>query len=573
MLDFNNVLIIDDDELTSQLTLEILTSAGYKGDICCNPKTCKKIINSKIYDIYIIDLRLENVDGISIIETLRNKFPQSIIITITGLDANEYRINAMKAGADHFFNKPVNAEKLINKIAELKNKILDTNLNFDLCKMLTKAFNFSSNPVFITDKNGNLFYGNKHFLELCGLSAARITRYNLYSLHFENSLEFDQLIKKRNYKHLDNRFIESRFVSAKSKEVWFSVIINPVILDDNPQNVFFLFQLFDITKKKQMDNFIISNEEKFRSFISLSNDGMALINEDGLVIEWNESMTKITGVKMEEVYGEKFWDILQWVKIEFDDNEMNHNLEKNIKYILKKGMPSHNRFNNVCRINHKDGHIVFIQFSSFTIKMDSGYRLGIVVRDNTNTVMSQRKIAAQNEELSQAYLKMEKLARIDPLTQLPNRRDIEVKLDYEKSRVARQKHALSIAIADIDDFKKLNDHYGHDMGDFVLKEIAALMKKTIREQDIIGRWGGEEFILIFPETPLPGGKIICERLRQRIEKFTFKSKKHNLKISITIGLSQFIRGEDVYETIKRADIALYKGKNNGKNQVEEFEGV
>ena len=234
---------------------------------------------------------------------------------------------------------------------------------------------------------------------------------------------------------------------------------------------------------------------------------------------------------------------------------------------FKYGLDNESRIENVSQITHTDGHLVYIQYSLFTIRMDKGFRLGLVVRDNTSTVLSQQKIAAQNEELSLAYVKMEKLARIDPLTQLANRRDIEIRLSYEKRRVARHRHSLSIAIGDIDDFKHFNDAYGHDMGDFVLVEIARIMSEAIREQDIIGRWGGEEFILVFPETPADGCFTICNRLRESIEKHNFDFKGESLNVKMTIGLSEYRGSEKMSETIKRADVALYQGKKSGKNCV------
>ncbi|MCF7919376.1 MAG: diguanylate cyclase [Candidatus Cloacimonetes bacterium] len=567
MSELNKVLIIDDDILTSSLVSEILTSAGYSCDICHNINQFKKCIKTQQYDIFIVDLLLEGLDGLEIIKNLRKEFPRTVILTITGLNASEHFLEAMKAGADHFFNKPINAEKLIEKLRELESHLAGKEDNFNFNEVIRTAFNITSNPVFITDNKGDLYYANKYFLEISGLSEERITRFNLHSLRFENAIELSQLINQRNYKHLDTRVLESRFLLEKSHEVWFNVIIIPVNIDPVTGKYYLIFQLFDITRKKQMDNFILSNEEKFRSFISLSNDGMALINEDGLVIEWNYSMTRITGVNIEKVYGEKFWDILQWVKIEFDNETLDKRLKANLKYALKRGMRDDPRKENVCRIFHKDGHVVFIQYSSFTIKVDNGYRLGIVVRDNTATILSQRKIAAQNEELNQAYIKMEKLARIDPLTQIANRRDIEYRLDYEKGRVTRYHHPLAIAIGDIDDFKHFNDTYGHDMGDFVLIEIARLLNKTIREQDMIGRWGGEEFIFVFPDTDIEGGTIICNRIREEIELHKFEFKGKSVKVTITIGLAEYRGNEEMDEVIKRADVSLYKGKKNGKNRV------
>ena len=271
---------------------------------------------------------------------------------------------------------------------------------------------------------------------------------------------------------------------------------------------------------------------------------------------------------MEKVYGEPIWDILSWGNVRIKDKKVPPEiLKKFIKYSLKVGLDNENVRQDLCQITHTDGHIVHLQYSFFTIKVDKGYRLGMVIRDNTASVNDRKYIAEQHEKLNQAYMEMEKLARIDPLTQISNRRDVEIRLDYEMTRYERHHNPFSLAIADIDDFKKFNDTYGHDMGDYVLTEIAKLMKETVRAQDILGRWGGEEFILVFPETDSVGGDIISERVRSIIEHHNFNFKGVSVSVTITTGLAEFKQGEVLDETIKRADNALYKGKNCGKNCI------
>ena len=122
-------------------------------------------------------------------------------------------------------------------------------------------------------------------------------------------------------------------------------------------------------------------------------------------------------------------------------------------------------------------------------------------------------------------------------------------------------------MGDIDNFKKINDTYGHDAGDIVLKTISSLMLSFMRKQDIVGRWGGEEFLLLLPETNLEGGKKIAEKLRARIKNEIIHYKGHDIKISITIGLSLYDRIHDVNESIKEADKAMYFGKIRNKNCV------
>ncbi len=180
---------------------------------------------------------------------------------------------------------------------------------------------------------------------------------------------------------------------------------------------------------------------------------------------------------------------------------------------------------------------------------------------------SNKTIEEQNAKLTEAYNKMEELAKTDALTGLSNRHDMYQKIKHETDRFERNEKPFTILMGDIDNFKKINDTYGHDAGDHVLTSIAALMISTMRKQDIASRWGGEEFLILLPETDLEGGKIIAEILRAAINKESIKYKNYNLNVTITIGLSVYNRVRDVNESIKEADKAMYLGKIRTKNCV------
>ncbi len=178
------------------------------------------------------------------------------------------------------------------------------------------------------------------------------------------------------------------------------------------------------------------------------------------------------------------------------------------------------------------------------------------------------EISLKNEELLKAYEKLELLARTDPLTHLSNRRDMMEKIEYEKRRCDRSGNSFVLTIGDIDFFKSINDTYGHDAGDYVLTEISALMTTMLRKQDIVGRWGGEEFLLFFPDTPLEGGRIAADKVRLAIEEHTFGFSGETIRVSMTFGVCEYNKGMKIDACLKKADQALYRGKQNGRNQVQ-----
>jgi len=190
-----------------------------------------------------------------------------------------------------------------------------------------------------------------------------------------------------------------------------------------------------------------------------------------------------------------------------------------------------------------------------------------ISEDITERKKSENEIRTKNEQLSKAYKKLDLLARTDPLTKLSNRRDMLEKIQQEIHRFERKKKSFIIVISDIDNFKLINDKFGHDAGDYVLMTISKLMKSTLRKHDAVGRWGGEEFLFMLPETNLTRGKIISERMRKNIENYPFHFKNYKINVTMTFGVSIFDKMMNTDECFRIADKALYKGKISGKNCV------
>ncbi|MFI8646249.1 diguanylate cyclase [Pseudomonas iridis] len=159
-------------------------------------------------------------------------------------------------------------------------------------------------------------------------------------------------------------------------------------------------------------------------------------------------------------------------------------------------------------------------------------------------------------------------ALIDPLTSLPNRAAWSERLEHEIKQWQQHGNTLSLAMLDLDHFKRINDNYGHLAGDKVLKIIATVLRKRLRGSDFIARFGGEEFVLLMPATPPAVGAKLLETLRAAIEACPFHFKGERVTITISMGLASFKPGEHSDLVLKRADQALYRAKNGGRNRVE-----
>ncbi len=179
------------------------------------------------------------------------------------------------------------------------------------------------------------------------------------------------------------------------------------------------------------------------------------------------------------------------------------------------------------------------------------------------------------ENLEVAYIRLrdlsqelEKLSIQDALTTLYNRRHSLELFEKEFRRAKRSRHPLSIAILDLDHFKGVNDTYGHLVGDEVLNKIGILMKSTVRNTDICGRIGGEEFIIICPETNTRNMFEVAEKIRKRICEQRFSSNNEFFTVSGSLGIAEITEiTKDIREMLSQADKALYKAKNSGRNMA------
>ena len=162
---------------------------------------------------------------------------------------------------------------------------------------------------------------------------------------------------------------------------------------------------------------------------------------------------------------------------------------------------------------------------------------------------------------------MELLSVTDQLTDVYNRRAFEVYFKLEQERAIRYENDLSLILLDIDYFKNINDKYGHQTGDKILKQIVKVLKKQKRKNDYLCRWGGDEFVFLLPETSLIKAQVIAERFRSSIEML---QPVGQTKITVSMGLAKYNQGDTLKTLLKRADVALYRAKDSGRNCFKVF---
>ncbi|HKK00844.1 MAG TPA: diguanylate cyclase, partial [Desulfuromonadales bacterium] len=173
---------------------------------------------------------------------------------------------------------------------------------------------------------------------------------------------------------------------------------------------------------------------------------------------------------------------------------------------------------------------------------------------------------AFQSELQELKGDLEHLSRTDPLTGLANRRDIRERLEAEQSRCHRNGKVFSLIMADFDYFKRINDKYGHAAGDNFLVAVAQTFQANLRKEDCCARWGGEEFLILLPETEPENAVKTAEKLRKIIAGYALELQGNAIGATLSFGISTYRENEDIDACIAKADEALYQAKNRGRNQ-------
>ncbi|NPU91468.1 MAG: sensor domain-containing diguanylate cyclase [Gammaproteobacteria bacterium] len=297
------------------------------------------------------------------------------------------------------------------------------------------------------------------------------------------------------------------------------------------------------------------------------NVGVFIVNQDLEVKLWNKFMAANSGVNEQQVVGKKLFDCFpdlpqRW----FAKKVSSVFMLKNFAFTSWEQRPylfpfRHNR--------PVTGGMEFMcqDLTLMPIKDEAGEveNVCIILFDVTDTAIYRSMHQA-------AMKKLEMVSRVDGLTQLFNRSHWQSRLVEEFSRAGRYQSPLTLIMFDLDHFKSVNDTHGHLGGDAVLVQVASLIKSALRDSDIAGRYGGEEFGILLTSTPLDGARVVAERLRASIESSPVPFEKAQIPVTASLGIAQFNPTiHDPEELIAHADAALYEAKAKGRNRVVVFE--
>lgn len=291
----------------------------------------------------------------------------------------------------------------------------------------------------------------------------------------------------------------------------------------------------------------------YREILDNLYDGIFFVDGEGCITYWNKGATSLTGYSSADVKGRNYCDIFQ-------------PLDKQGKNLCESGSCPIRRVFDISTLTeveayicHKEGHLLPISIRIAPVR-EVGQQFVVAVEIHSSN--SPRYAMRQRLE------ELQELAMHDPLTGIANRRYVEISLAARLEELKRYSFEFSVLFIDADYFKMINDKHGHTVGDRILKMISATVANSLRSFDIIGRWGGEEFVVLLINTKRESLFKLADRLRRLVEKSAMTlNNGETLKITVSIGATAAQKGDSVDSLVDRADKLMFESKRRGRNLV------
>lgn len=347
---------------------------------------------------------------------------------------------------------------------------------------------------------------------------------------------------------INQKAIETEIlIEYKAQERWWRSILSPII-DEESKKIRIIQTGVEITEKKALEKQLNITMKRYEAVVETAYDGIITIDDSQNIKLINEAAKQIFHIKDEDLRG---FPLNTLVPSQY--RTKHHKYVDGFKHSQIDSRPMQSRAS--VRGLRRDGTEFPIEVTISKIKVEDKLEMTAVIRD----------ISEKNRLLDELV----KAAQEDPLTGLYNRRFMSESIMNELLRTQRYNRSFSIIMADIDYFKKVNDTYGHDCGDNALILISKLLSKSLRDSDIISRLGGEEFLILLPETDLEKSLDIAEKLRSTIESFDLNCGNKIIKLTMSFGVKECLNDEiDISRILKSVDLALYEAKSQGRNRVE-----
>ena len=563
--DFENTILIVDDITTNRLTDRAVIQTHFPKLMiyeAANAKEALQVMQSHPIDLVLSDIIMPDMDGFELAQKIQDQFSDletSIIFLTASSESKELEQRGIEIGAVDFIQRPYDTNSFVNKIKlylnlykknqELHKQILTNVTSLDIINRYVIMSR--------TDLKGVITEVTEAFCDISGYTQEEL-------LGKPHNIVRHPDMPKSVFKELWQSIKKGKIWSGEVKNsrknggfYWVHAVVSPMI-DSEGKHIGYISTRQDITESKKQELELLEREKQLQAETDSRKEAEDLVHEiidttSNMVtvvtldhpIFFNRAMLKFLGVESVEVFKQKYTslnnfflqypNIIQDLKIRDNWLDTMHDIEQDTPISMQAVGTNNRRIYTLQtkRLQTKEERYLF-SFSDVT----------------------------DIEDERQYY---EDVATHDHLTGIYNRFFFIDTTKHEIKTTLRDERPMALMMIDIDHFKSINDTYGHDVGDSVLKEFVSTIKSRLRESDVLARWGGEEFIVTLPSTTIDDAIFVANLVRENIEQKLFSDVGH---ITCSIGISSLQDDDNIDTIVKRADLALYEAKESGRNCVK-----
>jgi diguanylate cyclase (GGDEF)-like protein/PAS domain S-box-containing protein len=544
------VLIVEDSESDALLIVRLLKKAGYEVvfERVETTEQMQSALEKRAWDIVISDYNLPQFGGCAALELQKERQPDIPFIVVSGMIGEESAVAMMKAGVHDYLIKdnlvrlaPAVERELEQAKIRRERKQAEQELRASEERYRTLVEQ-ASDGIFIADSDGHFTDVNPAGCKMLGYTREKILQLamsDVTKISAEKPLRFKEL-------QMGETIISERELLCKDGSLISVEISGRQLKDGRLQGI-----VRDITERKRAEDRL----RQLSSAVEQCPVSIVITDVNGSMEYVNPKFSAVTGYTLDEVRGKTPQDTFGSSKTQLEARA------EHWQSILT-GKEWHGEMTN----RKKNGESYWAAVSISPITDSNGNITHFV---SVNEDITSRKEA--EEKIKHLNAGLELLAMTDYLTSLYNRRYFMQRGVEEVKRARRNRQPLALLMMDVDQFKKVNDTYGHEAGDMVLQQIAAALKSSLRETDVLGRIGGEEFAILLPNTSLEEAGLLAERVRQSIANKPFEIPGALLAVTISIGVTVITDSILVIDDmLRKADAAMYQAKHRGRNQVGQY---
>ncbi|MDH4161208.1 MAG: diguanylate cyclase [Nitrospirota bacterium] len=409
------------------------------------------------------------------------------------------------------------------------------------------AVEASMDGVAIYDKNGNYLYVNEAYARINGYKGTReVIGKNFRLVYGDNQREW---MERNIPPELERTGKWHGELLAQRKDG--TAYIQEVSVSRLPDGGRICI-IRDITDRKQREEALKRSERLLNSIFASIHDPFCVLDESYRIIKANKAYAELKEKSLSDILDHACYKTLEG-KNEVCDG-----------CVIRKTFQSGDPCAKEKKVTLRSGETLWLEIFTYPITDEQGKTIQVI--EYTRDVTDRKK---SDDDRKRLIDRLEILSSVDGLTGLLNRRALTEQLTYEIDRARRYGSALSIILCDMDNLKEINDRHGHLAGDMAIQMVSATLRNVLRSVDIAGRYGGDEFLLIVPETQIEGVRSLAEKIREAIQRTEIRvDKEKTLAMSLSMGIATLASlPEDVDGLISRVDTALYNSKHSGRNRI------